>query len=127
MKPFLFCGKDGGPDSTVWGVWLFELKRLGSVALLCFEHGSRDAFHSHAFDSVSWVLRGKLAEIQLEGGITRYTPSFRPILTRRATFHKVHSIGRTWVLTFRGPWAKTWQEYLPSGRFVTLSDGRRIN
>lgn len=59
-------GKDGGPESTVWGYWLIEWKPVFSVALLCFENGSREAYHSHAFDSVSWLLKGQLVEHNLD-------------------------------------------------------------
>src|SRR5687768_8409074 len=100
--------KDGGPKSHVWGYFLVGVKALLTVALLRFEHGSRDAFHSHAFDCVSWVLRGELIEQHVDGRIERHTASWLPVVTRRTTFHKVDSVGRTWVLTFRGPWVPTW-------------------
>jgi hypothetical protein len=118
---FLEVTKDGGPESTVWAHWLIELKGLFSIVLLRFEDGSRDAYHSHAFDAISWVLSGELdeelrpTELTLRkwvyGETTRYWPSLTPIITRRDTTHKVTSHGRTWVLSFRGPWAKTWDEY----------------
>lgn len=124
---FLYHGKDGGPDSVVSGYWLAEIKSFFSVALLCFEDGSREAFHSHAFNSVSWVISGKLFEEFLDGKGRPHVPSWRPIITRRQDFHKVHSQGRTWVLTFRGPWSKQWEEYLPKEKqFVTLESGRKI-
>ena len=131
MKLFSY-GKDGGPDSTVWGLWLIESKALFSIALLCFENGSREAFHSHAFNSISWVLRGKLRELVMLDVPTviycyRYYPSFKPVFTSRTRFHKVASEGRSWVLTFRGPWADTWKEYLPKlKKFVTLTSGRKV-
>ena len=132
MKIFSMM-KDGGPESRVWGYWLIEAKKLFSVVLLHFKDGSREAYHSHAFNSISWVLRGKLTEEQLllkQPGLTRssfyiYKPSFKPIWTARDNMHKVSSTGDTWVLSFRGPWAKYWQEYLPAeDRFVTLTNGR---
>lgn len=122
-------GKDGGPDSCVWGFWFIEIKSLFSIALLVFEDGSREAFHSHAFNSISWVLKGKLFEEFLnEGwGGRHHWPSFKPIVTKRTDFHKVTSVGRTWVLTFRGPWAKEWKEFLPAtSQLVTLESGRKI-
>lgn len=128
-----YVGKDGGKDSTVWGFWPIEIKSLFSVALLCFEDGSREAYHSHAFNSVSWVLKGKLQEDRIwpdaQGKVFEsidHAPSLRPIFTSRDNMHKVTSRGRSWVLTLRGPWAKTWQEWRPlEGRTVTLTDGRR--
>ncbi len=123
----LSYGKDGGPDSCVWGVWLVEIKSLFSVAVLCFENGSREAFHNHAFNSISWVLKGELSEDFLDGKGRPHYPSFKPIITRRSTFHKVTSFGRTWVITFRGPWKKEWKEFLPkTEEFVTLQSGRKI-
>ncbi len=120
--------KDGGPESTVTAYWLVELKWLFSIAVLRFDSGSRDAYHSHAFDCASWLLRGKLEENFVDGEQKpkTYQPGFCPIITRRSTFHKVTSIGTSWVLTFRGPWSKTWREYLPvHSRYVELSSGRK--
>lgn len=122
-----YVGKDGGVESTVWGFWPLELKSVCSIALLCFEDGSREAFHTHAFNSVSWLLSGQLCEQHYPALSTRhYLPSLRPIRTTRDTFHKVSSTGRSWVLTFRGPWSHTWREFLPrTGEAVTLTSGRR--
>jgi hypothetical protein len=118
--------KDGGPQSTVWGHWLFEIKSLASVVLLKFEDGSRDAYHTHAFNSVSWILKGRLTEHHLESGsLEDHLPSWRPVITRRETFHKVVSEGNTWVLSLRGPWAKTWVEWSGrDGRYTELTHGR---
>lgn len=120
--------KDGGDESTVTGYWLIEWKRAFSIVLLKFEGDSREAYHEHAFNCFSWVLRGRLFEdFRTEHGTNcRWIPaSWRPFITRRSTFHKVSSVGTSWVLSFRGPWAKTWREYRPlEGREVTLTHGR---
>lgn len=118
--------KDGGPESTVWAYWLIELKRFFSVALLRFEDGSRDAYHDHAFNCISWVLSGELVEIRIgwdSPGVYVHRPSWIPLITRRTHLHKVVSRGRTWVLTFRGPWADKWHEQTAEGA-VTLTNGR---
>lgn len=118
--------KDGGPLSTVTGYWLAEIKELFSVVLLKFEDGSRDAYHSHAFNSLNWVLKGRVNEERKFGYETKYTsygPSLKPIKTTRENVHKVVSRGTTWVLSLRGPWAKTWHEYV-DGTWKTLSWGR---
>jgi hypothetical protein len=118
--------KDGGPESTVWAYWLIEIKWLFSICLLRFENGSRDAYHSHAFNAVSWVLRGELREQVLNGERVFYLPSLLPIFTARERCHMVVSSGRSWVLSVRGPWARSWREYLPSTqRSINLTNGRR--
>ncbi len=125
----LSWGKDGGNESTVWGLWFLEIKSLFSIVLLRFENGTRDAYHSHAFSCYSWVLKGKLIENHLG---TPHVPdvhtfSLLPVVTHRHTFHKVESVGRTWVISFRGPWAQYWMEYDPAtDKMVMLTHGRKL-
>lgn len=126
MKLFSI-GKDGGKESTVTGFWLCEFKSLFSIAFLRFGDGSRDAYHNHAFNSLSWVLKGKLEELNLGNETNIYKRSFKPIITLRRTFHKVISHGTTWVFTIRGPWSKTWKEFIPNtGKEITLTNGRKV-
>jgi len=106
----LMIGKDGGPESNVDG-FLFEIKSLFSVGILRFKDGSRDAFHSHAFNCWSWLFYGYLVEAFLDTNDPRHStrhkaPKF--ITTKRTDIHKVYSCGTSYVLTFRGPWKKTW-------------------
>jgi hypothetical protein len=124
--------KDGGAESHVYAYGL-ECKALASVLVLRFEDGSRDAYHSHAFDAVSWVLSGHLLEhvASPETGLHNYPPGVMPVRTLRNTFHRVISCGRTWVLSLRGPWVDTWVEAGPTkddGRrtYSTLTHGRRV-
>jgi hypothetical protein len=119
--------KDGGEESKVWGFFLAEVKSLFSVVLLRFADGSREAFHSHAFNSISWVLKGELIEEHLHGRFDFHLPSIWPVITRRDTFHKVSSLGNTYVFSLRGAWADKWQEFLPaSGETVNLTHGRKV-
>lgn len=122
---FLHKAKDGGPLSTVTGYWLVEIKKLFSVVLLKFEDGSRDAYHDHAFNSLNWVLKGKVEERTPGGAARQYEPSLQPVLTTRERMHKVVSRGTTWVLSVRGPWADKWHEYV-NGKLTTLTHGRTI-
>ncbi len=119
--------KDGGPESTVWGYWLVELKWLFSIVLLRFDGRSREAFHTHAFNSISWVLRGQLVEHHLDGRVEVHQAGWRPVITHRTTFHQVDSEGQSWVLSFRGPWRSTWREFVPEqNEVLTLTNGRRV-
>lgn len=124
---FFSKAKDGGPKSTVTGYWLIEVKWLFSIVLLRFDDGSRDEYHSHAFNSLNWVLRGGVVEQNLNGQFNFYLPSLLPVLTRRSTFHRVISSGTTWVLSIRGPWSKTWMEFNPkTEEYTTLTHGRKV-
>lgn len=122
--------KDGGPASTVSGLFVCEFKKLFTVVLLRFAPGTRDAYHSHAFNAISWVIKGRLVETFAPGD-GRYPrihePSFTPIVTRTEDCHRVRSIGTTWVLSFRGPWRDRWIELLPGQEWsrITLTHGRR--
>ena len=130
----LWNHKDGGSESRVW-CYGIEFKSLFSVILLRFEDGSREAYHSHAFHCLNWVVKGELWEVRYfpddcigDGShdYYKYFTSLVPFIIKREYLHKVSSKGRTWVLTFRGPWVKTWKEYLPKeDRFVTLTHGRK--
>ena len=137
---FFKVRKDGGQESKVTGYWLAEIKKLFSVVLLHFADGSRDAYHSHAFNSISWVLKGELNEYPLKvvpypnpryfwmpDRPNVYRPSLKPVITPRDMMHKVISKGDTWVLSFRGPWAKYWHEFFINSegpQFITLTNGR---
>jgi len=127
--------KDGGAESRVDGYWFIEAKRLLSIALLHFSDGSRDAFHNHAFNSISWLLKGELNEESIvsfkgETRVSKFTtfkPSFWPIIIRRSNLHQVKSSGDSWVFTLRGPWANTWSEFIPATkRFLTLTHRRKV-
>jgi hypothetical protein len=119
--------KDGGKESTVTGYWLCEIKSLFSICLLKFEGKSREAFHTHAFNCWSIVLKGKLTETMLDGSIRTHKPRLIPFRTTREDFHKVDSDGTTWILTLRGKWVDYWKEYLPKeNRHITLTHGRKL-
>lgn len=140
MKLFKLA-KDGGPQSRVSGFFIIEIKSLFSIVLLRFSDGARDAYHTHAFNAWSWVLKGHLIEMVLKREIrldrypsmryfterNDYFPSWRWIKTPRECMHKVISEGTTWAITFRGPWSDTWHEYLPQENVgLTLTHGREV-
>lgn len=125
MKLF-FKSKDGGPDSNVTGYWLIEWKAGFSIVLLRFSQGSREVFHSHAFNAVSWILRGLLYETIRFNSSRFLFPRLKPYYTSRDTAHRVYGINNsTWALSFRGPWSKTWKEYTDDSE-VTLAHGRVV-
>ena len=123
--------KDGGPESHVY-MYGLEIKALCSALVLRFEDGTRDAYHSHAFNATSWVLRGCLREHARYDDKTLSTTYYDasggivgPVRTPRECCHQVASHGRTWVLTLRGPWASRWYDVTSDGKVNTLTHGRK--
>lgn len=123
---------DGGKDSGVSAYFLIEWKRFFSVALLHFNPGTREAFHSHAFNAKTLWLKGRVEEERVivvrNQLILRTTTRFKAgdwKTTLRNNMHRVNALTHTWALSFRGPWAETWQEW-KGGRVITMTHGRRI-
>lgn len=117
---------DGGKDSGVKAYFLFEIKWLCSIAILRFSAGSREAYHSHAFNALTWWLKGSATEFHIDGKTLCWNPSWVPKITKRTCFHKIIANETTWAFTIRGPWCKTWQEYSNNNVLVTLTNGREI-
>jgi hypothetical protein len=127
-----YKGKDGGPDSPVTGYWLIEIKSLFSIVLLRFERGSRENYHTHAFNAWTWFIKGCLIEQRLDNQGKQlfskyYVRSLFPKRTLRNNLHRVHAYKTSWCFSIRGPWAHIWKEYNPHSRkFTTLTNGRKI-
>ena len=107
---FFSKAKDGGPESPVDAYFLFEMKSLGSVALLKFNKGAREAFHTHAFGAMTWFICGDLIEEKIDGKKTVYRRSIFPKITKRTNNHRVIANKDSWCFTIRGPWKNTWTE-----------------
>lgn len=122
---FLEVNKDGGPLSNAWAYWMIEIKPLFSIVLLKFVGRTREAYHTHAFHSISWLLKGKLVEEFKDGSPKKvHTPSIVPIITTRSNFHKVSSDEVSWVISFRGPWENEWLENTDADGTYKLTHGR---
>lgn len=123
---FMEWEKDGGPKSHVDAFYIVEIKPLFSIIVLRFSDGTREAYHNHAFNAISWLLRGRLIERTKNGWMpVNYWPSFKSIWTPRNRFHQVASRGVSWAITFRGPWASNWKEFTRERGIYTLTHGRR--
>ncbi len=122
-------GYDGGPDSGVTGYWLIEWKRGFSIVLLHFSPGSREAFHSHAFNAWTLWLRGTVVEQDVFSSIfpSRDAKIWKPGQIKRTPSTKFHRViaeeNGAWALSIRGPWKDSWQEY-KNNRLINLTSGR---
>lgn len=124
--PRVFYKKhDGGKKSGVTGYMLIEWKPVVSIGLLHFSEGSREAFHSHAFNAVTWWLKGSVTEEIIDGKSNDFTPSIKPKYTPRSLVHRVVGHKSTWAFTLRGPWMDTWYE-IERGIKTVLTHGREI-
>lgn len=124
--PRLFYVKpDGGENSGVTAYFLIEWKMFFSIGILHFKIGTREAYHSHAFNALTWWLKGRVTEIKLNGQEKDYRASLIPKYTSRENTHKVKSHKDTWALTLRGPWVDRWLE-VRNGTWITLTHGRKI-
>lgn len=122
---FLSKTKDGGPESPVDAFFLFEVKSLGSIALLRFNTGNREAYHTHAFHALTWFLSGDIVEQDISGTLKPYKRSIFPKITTRNKNHRVIANCTSWCLTIRGPWKSTWTEDTDKAT-VTLTHGRKV-
>jgi hypothetical protein len=123
---FLQKTKDGGPESPVDAFFLFEIKSLFSVAVLRFNKGSRENFHSHAFNALTWFISGQLEEEVYNGNSSSYRRRLFPKITKRSCVHKVIAHETSWCFTIRGPWMDTWYEVNKDGKLIMLTHGRKI-
>ena len=128
---FFYTKPDGGKNSGVTGYFLIEWKVLFSIGILHFKKGTREAYHNHAFNALTWWLKGEVTEEKkpiydfLKPDTKDFSSSLIPKYTSRNNFHKVIAHKDTWAITFRGPWKDTWNEYRKD-EYITLTHGRRI-
>ena len=119
--------KDGGPESNVDGYFILECKGLFSIAILKFNKGCREKFHTHAFHALTWFVKGDLVEEDVDGSTYTYTKSLLPKLTRRSKNHRVRAKEDSWCITLRGPWCKTWTEFDEGNKqTTTFTHGRKV-
>lgn len=121
---FFYIKPDGGKDSGVKAYFLLEWKKFFSIGILHFKKGTREAYHNHAFNALTWWIKGKVTEIKLDGEQKDFKPSIKPKFTSRDNFHKVLAHEDTFAITFRGPWNDSWKEYRKD-KYVTLTHGRK--
>lgn len=123
---FFEVAKDGGQKSHVTGFWVLEIKSLFSIVFLKFAKGTREAYHTHAFNAFTWFLKGSVTEYHKDGAVIPWKPSLWAKYTPRTCFHKVYAHEDTYAFSIRGPWLNRWKEYLPeTGEVIELTHGRK--
>jgi len=123
---FFLKKSDGGKDSGVYSILFFEWKPVCSFGFLRFSKGTRRNFHSHAFNAITFWLKGKVEEETWQGETKTFIPSFRPKITKRDKIHRVKGIETTWAWTMRGAWSDQWSEIDKDGNKIILTHGRKV-
>lgn len=119
--------KDGGKKSNVDGYFLIELKSLFSIALLKFNKGAREEFHSHAFGALTWFVSGDIKEEDVNGTEYKYKRSLMPKITKKNKVHRVIANKDSWCITLRGKWVESWFEVTSDKKKkITFTHGRKI-
>jgi hypothetical protein len=81
--PRVFYKKpDGGKDSGVTAYFLIEWKILFSIGVLRFKKGTREAYHNHAFNALTWWLKGKVTEEKINGEKKDFEKHFKSFVNR---------------------------------------------
>lgn len=114
---------DGGTDSGVTGYWLIEWKKGFSIVLLRFSPGSREAYHSHAFNAITLWLAGEVVEDYPNKNSRAWFPMSIKYTPRNLMHRIIAGTKGAWALSVRGPWADTWEEIRGDERY-TLTHGR---
>lgn len=122
---FFEWAKDGGPKSPVDAYFLIECKKLFSIAILKFNRGGRENYHTHAFHALTWFLFGDLIEEDFSGVYYTYQKSVFPKITLRNKNHRVFAYKNSWCFTIRGPWKDIWTEHTPEGKKIIFTHGRK--
>lgn len=127
---FMQFRKDGGPNSTVDGFFVIEIKRLFSIVVLRFGQGSRDDYHSHAFNALTWWLtRGVIEYTLKDGKVTSkaWGPSLFPKVTPKSQVHKLFALKTAWAVSVRGPWSDYWVDVnVEKNTITTYTWGRKV-
>lgn len=112
---------------------IFEFKPLCGIIINIFNTVDQDRFHSHAFHSWSWMIRGWYEEdtlmfdknYQYIGEVNKRITKSRII--PRNYIHKIKRSSKNAIsVTFEGSWLPYWSEYFDDGRVKVYHWGREV-
>lgn len=111
---------------------IFEAKTFGGIWLYNWKTIDQMRFHTHAFSSVAFTLRGSYTEevLNSDGTVTTNEVAnwLRPRYIPSGYCHRIQGARKnTWTIVFFGPWRKSWWEFFPdTSTWVQYGWGRKI-
>lgn len=109
---------------------LFEHKKFGGIWIYNWKTILQNRFHTHAFASYAFLLRGGYTEEVIDDGkiVKREVNQWmKPRhLPRNYTHRILEAKPKTWTVVFFGPWIDHWWEYFADTKtWVKYGWGRK--
>lgn len=105
---------------------IFECKYLFCIYLNFWNTIAHDRFHTHAFPSISFFLRGWYYEEELYKGVRLYKAPMVRFIPRTNNHRMLQSSKDAITVTIGGPWDRMWSETFLDGTKRVLAWGRRV-
>ncbi len=118
-------------DGHIVQYTIFENKHLGGIWLYNWKTIKQNRFHTHAFNSVAFLLSGKYAEEVIHAGKieTRIVDQWlKPRFLPKNYCHRIlFANPNTWTIVFFGKWIPHWWEFFKeSNTWVKYGWGRKV-
>lgn len=118
-------------DGHIIQYTIFESKYLGGIWLYNWKTIKQNRFHTHAFNSIAFLLSGNyLEEVITDGKIkTRLVNQWlKPRFLPKNYCHRILAAStNTWTIVFFGKWIPYWWEYFADTKtWVKYGWGRKV-
>jgi hypothetical protein len=94
---------------------IFEHKKLGGIWIYNWKTIEQNRFHTHAFNSYAFLLKGSYKEeVIIDGEIheREVNQILKPRFLPKNYCHRIlEAKPKTWTIVFFGRWDKYWWEY----------------
>lgn len=118
-------------DGHIIQYTIFENKYLGGIWIYNWKTILQNRFHTHAFNSLAFLLRGSYTEEIIENGVIKLRvvnqwlkPRFHP----KNYCHRILKADpNTWTIVFFGKWIPHWWEYFADSKtWIKYGWGRKV-
>jgi hypothetical protein len=110
---------------------IFEHKRIGGIWIYNWKTIEQNRFHTHAFSSYAFLLRGEYVEEVIHDGKIEKRVVNQWLKPRHLPKNYTHRIleakPKTWTIVFFGPWISHWWEYFDDTKtWIKYGWGRKV-